>query len=141
MFTFDLLTRSLEEPDLFTYHFITLSNFYFFFAATNWLKPWNLKIIGWKVLYIIMYSIVFYSACLFLIYIGGCWFYGCLLVKSEQEEKLVKIFDRVSWKICYIYDFFIVKNYHLQQLIPLKIHMELTHVRDIDMYEVIKGHR
>jgi hypothetical protein len=47
MFTFDLLinsdkiiltlyckvTRSLEEPDLFTYHFITLSNFFIFFCS------------------------------------------------------------------------------------------------------------
>lgn len=43
-----------------------------------------------------MFSTVFFSGCLFLIFIGGSWCFGWLLLKSAQKEKLVKIFDQVS---------------------------------------------
>lgn len=85
---------------MFTYHSIPLSNcFLLFLAAMNLFTPCNWKTTRWMVQYYIMCSILFYSACLFSIFIGGCWCFGCLLIKSSQKEKLVRIFGLVSSKI------------------------------------------
>lgn len=87
-----------------------------------------------------MYSTLFYTACLFLIFIGGCWSFECLFVKSELKEKLVKIFDLVSWNIGCIYGFFHQKRYHQQKLIPLEIYMELnTHTWYWFLLETLTG--
>lgn len=73
--------------------------FSLFLPAMKFCSPWIRKSTEWMVQYIIIYSIVFYIACWFCIFIGGCWYFGCLLNKSKQGENLVKMFDLVSW-IC-----------------------------------------
>ena len=95
----------------------------FFVAAMKFYSPWTRKSTPWMVLYTIMSSILFWSACLFCTFIGGCWYFGCLLNKSNQEEKLAKMFDLVSWKMCSLHCFLMQtldsKNILLINLLPM----------------------
>lgn len=59
-------------------------------------KPWIRTNTKWMGQSITMSSILFYFACWFFIYIGGCWYTGCLLNKSKQGATWVTTFVLVS---------------------------------------------